>query len=186
MENFTVDRNFTGEISRAFTSALQIGVVEFLSAFNMFFSITASLSNALILVSLQKESSLYPPTKLLLRCLAVTDLCVGVIVQPLGSVLRLSSTRSYWQNTSTLHQLHRALSFTLYGVSVFTTISAISLDRLAALLSGLRYRHVTLPRVRAVIICFWLIGLSCGSMFFFKIEIAFTVVFVLIMICVST
>ena len=163
-----------------------ISVFKFLSALNIFLFITASVSNALILLSLQKESSLYPPTKLLLRCLAVTDLCVGVIVQPLGSVLRLSSTRSYWQNTSTLHQLHRALSFTLYGVSVFTT-SAISLDRLAALLSGLRYRHVvTLPRVRAVIICFWLIGLSCGSMFFFKIEIAFTVVFVLIMICVST
>ena len=89
------------------------------------------------------------------------------------------------KNTSTLHQLHQALSFTLYGVSVFTS-SFISLDRLLALFSGLRYRHVvTLPRVLADIICFWLIGLSCRSMFFFKSEIAFTVAFVLIIICVS-
>ena len=116
----------------------------------------------------------------------LTDLCVGVIVQPFASALRLFSTGTYWKNTSTLHQLHRVLSFTLYGVSVFTT-SAISLDRLLVLFSGLRYKHVvTLPRVRAVIICIWLIGLSCGSMFFFKSEIVFTAVFVLIVICVLT
>ena len=173
----TVDGNFTRDM---------ISVFEFLSALNIFLSITASLGNALIFVSLHKETSLYPPTKLLFRCLVVTDLSVGVIVQPIGAVLRLFYTGSYWQNTSILHQLHRAISFTLYGVSVFTT-SAISLDRLLALFSGLRYRHVvTLPRARAVIISFWLSGLSCGSMFFLKSKIAFTVAFVLILICVST
>ena len=152
----------------------------------MFLSITASVGNALILVSLHKETSLYPPTKLLFRCLAATDLCVGVIVQPLGSALRLLSTGTYWKNSSTLHQLHQAISFTLYSVSVFTT-SGISLDRLLVLLCGLRYKHVvTLTRARAVIICFWLIGLSCGSMFFLKSEIAFTIAFVLIVISVST
>ena len=159
-----------------------ISVFDILSALNIFLSITASLGNATILVSLHKETSLHQPTKLLFRCLAVTDLCVGVIVLPLGAVLRLFSTGSYWDNTSILHQLHQTINFTLYGVSVFTT-SAITLDRLLALLSGLRYRHVvTLPRIRATIICFWLIGLSCGSMFFLKSEVAF----VLIIICVST
>ena len=137
-------------------------------------------------MSLHKETSLYPPTKLLFRCLAVTDLCVGVIVQPLGSAVRLFSSGTYWKNTSTLHLLHQAISFTLYGVSLFTN-SAISLDRLLVLFSGLRYRHVvTLPRARAVIICICLVGLSCGSMFFLKSQIAFTIVFVLIGICVST
>ena len=163
-----------------------ITVFKFLSALNIFLSLTASVGNALILLSLHKKTSLYPPTKLLFRCLAVTDLCVGIIVQPLGSVLRLFTTGTYWKNTSTLHQLHHALSFTLYGVSVFTS-SAISLDRLLVLFSGLKYKHVvTLRRVRAVIICFWLIGASCGSMFFFKSKIAFTVVFVLIVISIST
>ena len=43
------------------------------------------------------------------------------------------------------------------------TSTAISVDRLLALLLGLRYRHVvTLRRVRVVIICFWLIGASSG------------------------
>ena len=163
-----------------------VTVFDFLSALNILLPISASLGNALILVSLHKENSLHPPTKLLFRCLVVTDLCVAVIVQPLGAVLRLFSTGTYWKNTSSLHRLHQAISFTLFGVSVFTS-SAISVDRLQALLSGLRYRRiVTTRRVRAVIICFWLLALSCGSMFFWKIEIAFSVAFVLIIISVLT
>ena len=163
-----------------------MSVFKFLSALNIFLSIVASVGNALILASLHKETSLHPPTKLLFRCLAVTDLCVGVIIQPFGAVLRLLSAKSYWKNTSNLHGVHQALSFTLCGVSVLTS-SAISVDRLQALLSGLRYRHVvTLPRVRACIICVWLISLSCGSMFFWKNEIAFTVAFVLAITSVST
>ena len=48
----------------------------------------------------------------------------------------------------------------LCGVSVLTS-AAISVDRLLALLLGLRYRHVvTLRRVRVVIICIWFIGAS--------------------------
>ena len=50
----------------------------------------------------------------------------------------------------------------LCGVSIFTS-AAISVDRLLALLLGLRYRYVvTLRRVRVVIICFWLIGALGG------------------------
>ena len=43
------------------------------SAVNILLSITATLGNSLILVSLHKEFSLYPPSKLLYRCLATTD-----------------------------------------------------------------------------------------------------------------
>ena len=58
---------------------------------NILLSITASLSNAPILSALQKETSLHAPTKPLFRCLAITDVCVGVITQPLLTVF-LSST----------------------------------------------------------------------------------------------
>jgi len=62
------------------------GAAVFLSALNIFLSITASLGNALILVALHKKSSLHPPTKLLFQCLAITDICTGVISQPLFAV----------------------------------------------------------------------------------------------------
>ena len=65
------------------------GLYVFLVALNIFLSITASLSNALILIALHKVISIYPPTKLLFRCLAVTDLGVGLITQPLFVVTLL-------------------------------------------------------------------------------------------------
>ena len=57
------------------------GELTFLSALNICLSITAFLGNTLILVALHKETSLHPPSKLLYRNLAITDLCVGIIVE---------------------------------------------------------------------------------------------------------
>ena len=158
-----------------------MSVFEFLSALNIVLSITASLGNALILVALHKETSLHPPTKLLFRCLAVTDLCVGLISQPLFIVFLLSFVTTGMRGNRVIYhifKLNRASSFILCQVSVFTS-SAISVDRLLALLSGLRYRNiVTLRRVRAVIFCFWVIGISCGSIYFWNyVSIAFTGLF---------
>ena len=55
------------------------------------------------------------------------------------------------------------------------TSTAISVDRLLALLLGLWYRHVvTLPRVRVATICFWLIGISVEAITFWNVSIAIT------------
>lgn len=53
-------------------------------------------------------------------------------------------------------------SYALCGASV-STATAISLDRLLALLLGLRYRQlVTVTRVRSVVACIWFLAASCG------------------------
>ena len=53
----------------------------------------------------------------------------------------------------------------LVVVSILTS-AAISVDRLLALLLGLRYRHVvTLCRVRVLIACVWFIVVSNGSLY---------------------
>ena len=67
------------------TSKLQ-GHLTFLTVSSISMSVTAFLGNALILIALHKESSLHPPPKLLLRCLATTDLCVVLISQPLAVI----------------------------------------------------------------------------------------------------
>lgn len=51
---------------------------------------TASIGNTLILIAFHKPSSLHPSSKVLLSCLATTDLCSGVILQPLVVVLFVS------------------------------------------------------------------------------------------------
>ena len=61
-----------------------------LSAVNILLSITAFLGSLLILVALHKDSSLHPPSKLLYRCLATTDLLVGLICQPLYATYWMS------------------------------------------------------------------------------------------------
>ena len=58
-------------------------------------------------------------------------------------------------------------SFILCGVSMFTS-TAISVDRLLALVMGIRYRNVvTLRRVRVLIASFWLFSISSLFMHFF-------------------
>jgi len=64
------------------------------SAINIFLSITAFLGNVLIIAVLPKVSSLHPPSKLLVACLASTDLCVGLVVQPLYVNVLLSTEHS--------------------------------------------------------------------------------------------
>ena len=127
------------------------------------FSITASLGNALILAALRKVSSVHPPTKLLFQSLAVTDLCVGLISQPFHATRLVNdATRMSVETAFYIKIVNIATKFTLCGVSVLTS-TAISVDRLLALLLRLRYRHVvTLRRVVAVIICFWLLGVLGG------------------------
>ena len=67
---------------------------------------------------------------------------------------------------------NRISSWILCGVSILMS-TAISVDRLLALLLGLTYRHVvTLRRVRVVIICVWLFAAFLGSMFMFQYDIA--------------
>ena len=125
-----------------------------ITAVNIVFSITASLGNILILIALRKVTSIHPPTKLLFQCLAITDLSVGLISQPfIATVILLADNIDIkiW-NVLFFHLLWSS-SIAFCGVSVFTS-TALSVDRLLALLFGLRYRHVvTLKRVRAVLAC---------------------------------
>ena len=161
-----------------------LSVFGILSTLNILLSFTASLGNTLILAALHKETSIHPPTKLLFRCLAITDLCVGVISQPLFAVLHFSYVTTGMNREAIyyIEKINAVSSFVLCGVSVLTC-SAIIVDRLLALLSGLRYRHVvTLTRVRAAIFCFWLMGLSCGLMYLWDIRIGVTVFFTFAMI----
>ena len=128
-----------------------------LAGINIFLAITASLGNALILIALHKVTSISPPTKLLFRCLAVTDLLVGLISQPLYVTI-LFPRFTTWNVNVAITRADVFFFALLPAVSLLTS-AAISVDRLLALLLGLGYRHtVTLRRVWVVIACFWLIS----------------------------
>ena len=105
----------------------------FLSALNIFLSITAFLVKTLILVALLKETSLHPPSKLLYRNLAITDLCVGIIVEPVAVTYWISVVNERWDICYHAYWAASFSSYTLCAVSLLT-LTAISVDRLLALL----------------------------------------------------
>ena len=153
------------------------------AAANILFSITASLGNILILIALRKVISIHPPTKLLFQCLAITDLGVGLISQPLMVTLMLladSIDIKIWEICS---QLHSSLSITFCGVSVFAS-TALSVDRLLALFLGLRYRHVvTLKRVRAVPACGCLALLLIMLVWYFHAKTVRIIMIIFLTLC---
>ena len=186
MANITGDGNYTSKLNQTL-NASPTGIAEFFSALNMFLSITASLGNALILVALHKVSSIFPPTKGFFRCLAVTDLCVGLIVQPLYAT-HIIYPRTNMNVNDFFHvdQVYRTLSWILCGVSVLTS-TAISVDRLLALLLGLRYKHVvTLRRARVVIICVWFLNASGGLTRMWREDMTFMLACVILSLSLIT
>ena len=126
---------------------------------NISVSITAFLGNTLILVALQKESSLHPPSKLLYRNLAITDLCVGMIAEPVYVAYFTSVLSDKWDICFYADLLSLFTSYVFSAVSLFK-LTIISVDRLLALLLGLRYREVvTLKRTLVTLIVGWILSI---------------------------
>ena len=171
MENLNADgdEHYINTAIRLITSTLPEGIAVFFLAFNISLSVTAFLGNALILVALNKVTSLHPPTKLLLRCLAVTDLCVGLVTQPLYAIVFYlpSIAEINWDVVHYASKVSVPLSSLLCGVTLLVS-TTISVDRLLALSLGLRYRQVvTLRRIRVVAISIWVTGASIALLSYF-------------------
>ena len=149
------------------TAGLRVNLT-LLSGVNSFLSVTAFLGNVLILIALHKESSLHPPSKLLLRSLAITDLCVGLISQPLTIIYWMSVANEHWNICPLAFVTHFTTGYILCGVSV-GTLTAISVDRLLALLLGLRYRQVvTLKRIYMIVITLWVLPALFSTLWFWN------------------
>ena len=155
-----------------------------IAAANILFSITASLGNILILIALRKVTSIHPPTKLLFQCLAITDLGVGLISQPLMATLILLVDNIDMKILNIMFShLFSSLSITFCGVSVFAS-TALSVDRLLALFLGLRYRHVvTLKRVRAVLACGCLVPLLIMLVRNFRAKTSRIIMIIFLVLC---
>ena len=142
-----------------------------LSVINSFLSITAFLGNTLILVALHKESSIHPPSKLLFRTLATTDLRVGIIAEPLSVTAWMSMVNEQWNICRCTSTADFCTGYILCSVSLLT-LAAISVDRLLALLLGLRYRQVvTLKRIYVAVTVFLVLSIVFTLMYFLNREI---------------
>ena len=143
------------------------------SAINILLFTTAILGNSLILVALHKESSLHSPSKLLYSCLATTDLLVGLVTQPLYTTYWMSLVHEHWSLCQYARDAVYVSSYALCSVSLLT-LTAISVDRLLAMLLGLRYKEVVTLRCTYIILAiFWIVSLLSGLFFHLNYRITF-------------
>ena len=172
-----------------FQTVLDTWIVYLCIAVNVILTFTAIVGSVLILIALQRGSLLlHSPSKLLFRCLASTDLCVGLITQPSFVVYLIS--REVDLDTCVLFTSFLSIfSVMLCGISL-CTLTIISVDRLLALLLGLRYRHVvTVARVRGITLLSYFVLLLLLTMMCFLNTRIFTITLifnVLLFLVIST
>ena len=83
----------------------------------------------------------------------ITDLCVGIIVDPLAVTYLTSVVKERWD---VCYHANLAANFSSYTLCV-VSLTAISVDRLLALLLGLRYRQVVSFRRTCISVTgFWI------------------------------
>ena len=166
LTNFTQD-NSQKTLSELLCKAEFTGKVHseliFLSVLNTFLSITAFLENTLILVALHKDTSLHPPSKLLFHNLAITDLFVGILAEPLSVLYWMSEVNERGDVCFYASVFSFSANYILCSVS-FLTMTAISVDRLLALSLRLRYRQVvTFKRTCITLIGLWIYSIVGAS-----------------------
>ena len=156
-----------------------------LSVLNIILAITATLGNTLIFLALGRNSCLHAPSRLLIRCLTFTDLCVGLISQPLAALHAVSILTKHLEFFRFTVVSCYITSAILSGVSLFV-LTIISIDRLLALTLGVRYRQiVTTKRVRIFVILIWAVNLSNATIRFLGYRFLFyTFSLVVILLCV--
>ena len=110
--------------------------------FNAFLSFTAILLNIITMQALRKTSSLPKTLKTLLLSLAVSDLGVGVLVQPLYVAILVMEIKQNTDTTAyyTVNEAYLTQKKTLVFASHFG-VFALAVDRFLAIHLHLRYQE---------------------------------------------
>ena len=149
----------TGEeifCSVEFTRGTQNQLI-FLVVLNTILSVTAFFENTLILLALKKVTALHPPSKLLYRNLAATDLCVGVIVAPLNVTFEIAAVTRRWNICRHAFLANYISAYILCGVTLLR----------------LRYRQlVPLNRVYLIVTALWIVLVVCTTMHLWNSQVA--------------
>ena len=133
------------------------------------------VGNALVLVAILRTPSVRSPSVIFLCNLAVTDLLVGLVVQPTYIAEQLVRT------VPALEEPVRAMGFSMGGVSL-STMTAITVDRFLALHYHMQYPNLmTKSRAIYTIITIWCII----TLFSFSILWSLRIYYVLAAFCIT-
>ena len=128
-----------------------------ISVLNAFLSYSAIMLNIVTIHAVRKTSSLPKPLKTLLLSLALSDLGVGLMAQPLyiAWLVKLLQNNTESSSTYTM-EIAFLVVIGIFVLVSFLGVVAISVDRFLAIHLHLRYQElVTHKRVVAVTISIW-------------------------------
>ena len=128
---------------------------------NALLIITAIIFNSVLIQALRRTSSLSKPLRTFLFSLAVSDLGVGLVAQPLYLLLlvRWLQKNPEYHPSCALYTAY-ALIGILFSVSSFFGLMALSADRFLAIHLHLRYRKcVTRKRVVFGVVALWVLSI---------------------------
>ena len=148
------------EEAREFTPSLVLNCVV-----NSFVSYATVMLNIVLIFALRRTSSLPKTLKALILSVAVSDIGVGLLVQPLyiaRLLMEIKNTNHHWNET--YKDVVRTIGRTLGYVSFFG-VTTISVDRFLAIHLHLKHQElltyqefVTYKRVVAAVILSWLLS----------------------------
>ena len=128
-----------------------------LCVFNAFLSYTATMLNIVAIYAIRKTLSLPKNFKTLLLSLAVSDLGVGLLVQPMYIANIIDSQQNNATNdTDNVIYLALLIPVNLFIFASLFSVTALCADRFLAIHLHLRYQElVTYQRVAAVVASIW-------------------------------
>ena len=136
----------------------------------------AIIGNSLVLAAILRTPSLRSPSTVFLGSLAVSDLLVGLVVQPLYIALRLKFSPSILHAYSILSGLVCAVSL--------CTMATISVDRFLALHHHMRYlSSMTLKRATCISAIIWFICTLITCIYFLSTKMFFLAISVGVATC---
>ena len=133
------------------------------------------VGNTLVLAAILRTSSLRSPSVVLLCSLAVSDLLVGLVVQPVYIANELTN--------DSLYKIRSITAFFACAVSLFT-MTAISVDRFLALHYHMRYPDLmTTHRAMYTSATLWIIAFLLSLLSFWNMDAFYFAAAISIVIC---
>ena len=153
------------------------------ASLNVPLAIVATFANVLVFAAVRHSPSIRLPSKLLLCSLVLTDLGVGLVVQPLFVTFLFTKVKESLSISCFFLRSYSSTATMFLCVSLLT-MAAISVDRYIALFFHLKYHEiVTTRRVCAVLAIVWSFALFYGSTLFWNTSLLIFLPFPVFFVC---
>lgn len=153
--------------------------------FNVLLSFTSVFCNAIVIAGIWLKPSLRSPSNVLLLSLAFSDLCVGLVVQPLYVVYKLAGLFSNGSLHCSAGVAFNLISNTLAGTSILT-LTAVSMDIYFKLSLHLRYPVlVTMSKVKATLGCVWLLSVFLTFSWLWNLQVFYVLASISSLVCIA-